>query len=113
MKSIMTADVLLAYPNHKLPLKIDTDTADYQMGTVIKQNGVPVAYWSKKEVNALGRRTDLQPAAQRLCKQWPGSTPTINGASNEVMIRSTKYHNHHLVITDIVKQKNRCPRDRQ
>jgi hypothetical protein len=38
MKALIASDTLLAY----------TDASDYQMGAVIRQNGHPVAYWSKK-----------------------------------------------------------------
>jgi Reverse transcriptase (RNA-dependent DNA polymerase)./Integrase core domain. len=48
IKLMITEDVLLAYPDHNLPFEIQTDASDYQLGSVIKQKGRPVAYFSKK-----------------------------------------------------------------
>ena len=48
MKSILATDVLMVYPNINLPFKIYTNASNYQMGTVIMQNGRPVVYWSQK-----------------------------------------------------------------
>ncbi len=48
MKTIMAVDVLMACPNHNIPIHIYTDASDYQMGAVIVQLKCPISYWSKK-----------------------------------------------------------------
>ena len=48
MKSIVVADALLAYPDSNQPFDVEADTSDYQLGAMIKQNGRPIAYYSRK-----------------------------------------------------------------
>ena len=48
MKSLMTVDALLHYTDLNKPFDIETDSSDYQLGAVIKQDGHPIAYYSRK-----------------------------------------------------------------
>eukprot|EP00978_Attheya_sp_CCMP212_P014731 scaffold37681_cov54-Attheya_sp.AAC.4 len=54
MKALMMAkDCLLLYPDPNIPYyDIETNASDYQMGAIIKQNGRPVAYFSRKFCDA-------------------------------------------------------------
>ena len=47
-KQLVAEDILLRFPNHKLPFEIFTDASKVQIGATVKQNNLPVAYFSKK-----------------------------------------------------------------
>ena len=48
IKRIVSRDVTLAYPNFSKPLVLYTDASDYQLGSVITQEGRPLAFYSRK-----------------------------------------------------------------
>ena len=39
---------MLHYPDFNMRFEIHTDSSEYQMGAIISQGGIPIAYWSKK-----------------------------------------------------------------
>jgi RNase H-like domain found in reverse transcriptase len=48
IKAILTKETFLKYPDHNKPFHIYTDASDYQLGSVIMQDGGPVAFFSRK-----------------------------------------------------------------
>ena len=48
MKALVSSDALLTFPDHMQPLNVETDASDYQLSSVIKQHGCPVANYSHK-----------------------------------------------------------------
>jgi transposase InsO family protein len=44
----LAKEAFLQYPDHNKPFHIYTDASDYQMGSVIMQEGKPVAFFSRK-----------------------------------------------------------------
>ena len=48
VKAIIISNAMLQYPDHTKSFQIEMDASDYQLGAVIKQDGKPVVYYSRK-----------------------------------------------------------------
>ena len=48
IKAQLSKDAFLQYPDHNKPFHVYTDASDYQLGSVIMQDGKPVAFFSRK-----------------------------------------------------------------
>jgi hypothetical protein len=60
VETMIARDVLLTYPDPNKPFDIETDTPDYQLGTVIKQHGCPIAFFSCTLMGAQRNYTMIQ-----------------------------------------------------
>ncbi len=60
MKNIISHETLLAYPNFNKPFDIHTDASHQQLGSVISQDGKPIAFYSRKLNSAQTRYTTTE-----------------------------------------------------
>ena len=60
MKALVSLDALLTFPDHTQPFDVETDASEYQFGSIIKQHGRPVAYYSRKLNSAQRNYTTIE-----------------------------------------------------
>jgi hypothetical protein len=72
LKNSLARQVVLAYPDFKVPFEIYTDASKYQMGSVITQKDKPLAFYSRKLTNPQTRYTvtelELLAIVETLCE---------------------------------------------
>ena len=57
---MVAEQTLLRYPDPNKPFHIETDASDTQLGAVIKQDGYPIAFFSRKLTKAQRKYTTIE-----------------------------------------------------
>jgi RNase H-like domain found in reverse transcriptase len=85
LKSVISTETMLVYPNHELPWQVETDASDYQLVAVLKQEQKIVAYFLHKLNPAQHNYTTIEKELLciikmlRECCCWLlGATMTVN-----------------------------------
>jgi hypothetical protein len=92
IKTAISKDVLLSYPDFSAPFDIFTDASKLQLGSVISQGGRPVAFYSRK----------LNPAQQRYTtteRELLSIVETLKEFRNILLGQQVVVHTDHLNLT--------------
>ena len=92
VKTAISKEVLLSYPDFNAPFDIHTDASKYQLGSVISQGGRPVAFYSRK----------LNPAQQRYTtteRELLSIVETLKEFCNILLGQQVVVHTDHLNLT--------------
>jgi transposase InsO family protein len=92
VKTAISKEVLLSYPDFNAPFDIHTDASKYQLGSVISQRGRPVAFYSRK----------LNPAQQRYTtteRELLSIVETLKEFRNILLGQQVVVHTDHLNLT--------------
>ena len=70
IKRLVSEDVMLHFPNHSQPFHIYTDASNYQIGATIKQNQLPIAYFSRNLTPTQRRYSTIEQEIIAVNKFW-------------------------------------------
>ena len=95
MRALVAADDLLVFPDHSVPFDVETDASEYQLGSIIKQQGQPVNYYSH-ELNSTQRNyTSIENELLSILETFKEFCTILLGASIWVHM-DHKNLTHHL-----------------
>jgi hypothetical protein len=106
MKAMIAQDCMLWYPDHNKPFHIYTDASNYQLGVVIVQDGIPVAYYSCKLTDTQKQYTTLEKGLLSIfmtCKEFE---IMLLGADNIVYTDHKKLRFTTTVNERVIQQLN-------
>jgi len=49
MKALLAHDTLISYLDHNQPFHVYTNASDFQLGSIIIQNGKPIAFFAQAD----------------------------------------------------------------
>ncbi|HSN66200.1 MAG TPA: RNase H-like domain-containing protein, partial [Fusibacter sp.] len=104
MKALIAEDVLLQYPDPKQPFDIHPDASDVQLGSVIKQNNRPVAYYSRKLTKCQARYTTIEKELLSIVETFHTFRSFLYGAKINV------YTDHKNLTFDVPNTNSRVLR---
>ena len=88
MKALVSSDALLAFLDHTQPFDIEMDASEYQLGSIIKQNGRPIGYYSRKLNSAQCNYTTIEKELLSIVETFKESCTILLGS----VIRVHTYH---------------------
>ena len=95
MKALVSSDALLAFPDHTKPFDVETDASDYQLRSVIQQQGRPITYYSRKLNSTQHNYTTLEKELLSIVKTFKEFWTILLGSTIWVHM-DHKNHTHHL-----------------
>ena len=92
IKEMLSKEVLLTYPNFNEPFDIHTDASNLQLGTVISQKGVPIAFYSRKLNNVQRNYTTTE-------RELLAIVETLKEYRNILLVQQIKVFTDHKNLT--------------